>query len=226
MWDVSFDPVDAAEAIAWFASRLLLTREDVDALGEQIAKRAFYVSGVAQLDVVTQVWEAIDTAIREGTTLEDFKAEIGDTLRDAWQGDVANPPWRIETIFRTNTQSAYAAGRYKEASDPDAMADRPYWMFDAILDDRTTEVCEKCDGTILPADSPWWKSHLPPLHFNCRSHFLTLTEAQAKDRGVAKRPPRIAADEGFGDAPGEDEWKPQRAAYPEQLWLAFKEKHE
>jgi len=223
-WNVSFDPVDAAEAIAWFAERLVMTRDELDELEAQIARRAFFVSGVAQLDLVTQAWEAIDAAIKDGTTLDDFKADVGAALEDAWHGTVENPPWRLETMFRTNVQSAYVAGRYKQATDPEVISDRPYWLFDAILDSRTTEVCEKCNGTIQPANSSWWKSHLPPLHFNCRSHFITLTEDQAKEHGISKSPPRASPDDGFGSAPGEDEWKPARSDYPGPLFALFKNK--
>ena len=90
---------------------------------------------------------------------------------------------------------------------------------------HNSDICEKCNGTILPADSAWWKSRLPPLHFNCRSHFITLTHEQATEHGISKSPPRASADEGFADAPGEDEWKPARADYPKQLFLLFSEKH-
>jgi SPP1 gp7 family putative phage head morphogenesis protein len=223
-WDVSFDPVDAEDAITWFADRLVLTRAQVEELTAALADRAFYVSAVAQLDLVTQVWDAIGTALKDGEDLEDFKARVTESLTSAWEGTVENPAARIETIFRTNVQSAYTAGRYKQATDEDTIADRPYWMFDAIEDDRTSEICEKCDGTVRPADDAWWKSHLPPLHFNCRSHFITLTGEQADKHGVAKKPPTIEADDGFGAPPGEDDWKAPRSDYPAPLWSSFKEK--
>jgi SPP1 gp7 family putative phage head morphogenesis protein len=224
MWDVSFDPVDAEEAIAWFGERLAMTRDELAIVADEIAKRAFFVSGVTQLDIVTQAWEAFDAALKNGTTLEQFKADVGDELERAWQGSVHAPAWRLETIFRTNTQSAYVAGRYKQATDPEVIADRPWWRFDAVLDDRVTTTCLKCNGTVLPADSSWWKSHLPPLHFNCRSHFIALTPTQAKELGITKRPPKVDADQGFGAAPGKDDWTPMRSDYPRELWSVFKEK--
>lgn len=223
-WDVSFDPVDAEEAIAWFADRLILTRDQIDALRSDLARRAFYVSGVAQLDVVTHVWEAIDDALKQGTTLDDFRASVSSSLESAWQGTVENPGSRIETIFRTNVQSAYTAGRHAEATDPDTLADRPFWMFDAILDDATTEVCEKCDGTVRAADDAWWNTHLPPLHFQCRSHFITLTKDQAHEKGITKKPTKTEPDAGFGAPPRERDWEPEKADYPEPLWKQFEEK--
>lgn len=223
-WPVSFDTVDAEEAIAWFADRLILTRAQIRDLRAAAARRAFYVSGVAQLDVVTEVWNAIDDALKKGTDLETFKAAVGEKLERAWNGTVDDPAHRLEVIFRTNVQSAYAAGRFKQATDPDIASTRPYWMFDAILDKHTTQVCEDCDGTIRPNDDPWWQSHLPPLHFKCRSHFLTLTADQARKRGITGKPTSAQAAPGFGKAPGVDEWEASRNDYPAPLWKEFEKK--
>lgn len=165
-WNVSADPVDFDEAIAWFRKRVKVTRSEWDAMTAAARYRAFVVSNVAQLDLVHDVWKALDAAIEKGTTLDDFRRDVAAKLRKAWAGDVDDPAWRLETIFRTNVQNAYSAGRYRQATDPDVLDDRPIWMFDAILDGRVTEVCAACDGTRLPASHEFWKTHNPPLHFN------------------------------------------------------------
>ena len=51
-------------------------------------------------------------------------------------------------------------------SHPEVRKARPYWRFDSAGDDRVTEICEALDGTIRPADDPFWHTHTPPLHFN------------------------------------------------------------
>jgi SPP1 gp7 family putative phage head morphogenesis protein len=211
----SSDVVDFEAAIAWFRSRVPLTDEQMAQIDDEVRQRAFTVAGVAQLDVVTQVFDSIEAALASGTDLDDFKSAVADQLSSAWGEDDG---WRVETIFRTNVQSSYTAGRYHQATA--AATDRPYWMFDAILDGRTTEVCEKCDGTVRPADDPWWKSHLPPLHFNCRSHFVTMTEEQAGAHGVTRAPTSAEPDDGFGAPPtfGTPGWEPQKKDYPTALW--------
>lgn len=222
-WKVSPDPVDFEEALAWFLKRVLLTDEQRKELEEEARARAFWVAHVAQADLVAQVFAAIDKAIAKGTTLADFKAEIGPALRAAWSPeDVPDPAWRLETIFRTNVQNAYGAGRYRQATDPVVLEDRPVWMFDAILDGRETPICKACDGTKLDADAPWWRSHLPPLHFNCRSGFITLTADQAGK--LTTKAPTIDADEGFGAVPNGEPWKPEDDRYPEPLREAFRKK--
>lgn len=225
-WDVSDDPVDFDEAVEWFKDKLALSKEVWETLTQQAKARAFTVAGVAQLDVVTQVWEAIDDAVASGTTLEDFKAAVGDALEAAWAGTVDDPAWRLETIFRTNVQSAYGVGRYEQATDEAVLADRPVWMFDAILDGRETPICRACDGTKLPANDAWWRTRVPPLHFNCRSTIVTLTEQEAGKITLVK--PKAKPQQGFGAAPSYDDepWTPDMAEYPKELAPLYAEKNE
>lgn len=214
-WKVSADPIDFDEAIAWFRKRVAMTRAERDRLDAESKRKAFFVSHVAQVDIVRHAWESIDKALAKGTPLADFKKEIGPALRAAWAGAVETPAWRLETIFRTNVQSAYAAGRFRQAQHPDIAEDRPVWMFDAILDSRTTPTCKACDGTKRPADDEWWLTHLPPLHFNCRSHFIALSEKQAGK--ITLHPPTAKPDDGFGHVPHASDWEPDPSKYPASI---------
>lgn len=221
-WKVSADPVDFDEAVSWFRKRVSIPKAIFSALRAESRRKAFTIANVAKLDLVHQAWKALDSAIAKGTTLEDFKKEVGPALRAAWAGSVDDPAWRLETIFRTNVQHAYSAGRYRQATTPEVIEDRPVWMFDAILDGRETEFCKACDGTKRPADDPWWNDHYPPAHYNCRSSVITLTEEQA---GKLSKAPTIAAQDGFGKAPTDtDAWTPDVSKYPEELQKLLEEK--
>lgn len=211
------DPLKFVEAIAWAAGRVELTKPEWEKLSAEARRRAFTVAAVAQADVLHDVRKAVDSAVDVGTTLEDFKKAVGEKLEGEWAGSVANPAWRIETIFRTNVQSAYAAGRFKQATEPDTLAVRPVWMFDTIMDSRTSPICAKCNGVTLPADDPWWKDHQPPLHHACRSTVIALTEEQAKVHGVTEKAPRSDPAKGFGAPPTEHEWSPDFDRYHDDL---------
>src|SRR5437879_10136851 len=115
-------------------------------MAEAARKKAFMVSGVAQLDVIADVWRALEHAIRDGRTFADFKRDIGAKLEAAWAGTVKDPPTRLETIFRTNIQLTYSAGRYRQLTQPDTLEQRPIWLYSAILDSRITSVCKACNG--------------------------------------------------------------------------------
>lgn len=44
----------------------------------------------------------------------------------------------------------------------------------SVLDGRTTQICRGADGATLPADHPYWQTHWPPLHYNCRSIIVPM----------------------------------------------------
>lgn len=190
-------PSAPAEALAWLRSRVPMTEAAWRALSEAAQKRAFMVAGLAQEALVAQVQAALEAALRDGSTLEDFAAQVGASMETAWLGPTA----RIETIFRTNIMSAYNAGRYAQANDPDTRATRPYWRFVATLDTRTAPQCRAAHGVILPADHPWWQSHYPPMHHRCRCFVQTLTPRQAERLGGVSAPSTLPAADGFGAPP-------------------------
>lgn len=161
-WDVSADPDRFDEALAWFESRFPVTEELLSELGGYAGARAWTVAGVAQLDIVLELFVSIATAIETGQSLSDWKKTAKPLLKKAW-GDVSSH--RLETIFRTNVQTAYNRGRYVQMKR--VSSTRPYWMFDAILDSRTTPTCTARDRVLLPQDHPWWSTNYPPLHHQC-----------------------------------------------------------
>lgn len=203
-----FDP-----AVAWFRARLPVTDDEYELLSGELRDLAFRIADVAQIDLVTQVWQALDRAIASGTTLEDFKHEIGEQLESAWGED---EPWRTETIFRTWVQRAYGAGRYALMTDELVREMRPFWRFVSVLDNRTSPICEELDGTTRPADDTWWKEHNPPLHHRCRSTVVSLTPEEAAEEGLTEDPPPIRPAPGFGRPPIEP-WEPDWSKYPPPL---------
>ena len=196
-----------------------MTDDDFAALEGQSYHRAFTVAGLANLDMVTQVWEALDRAVAQGETLADFQKAMGDKLTAAWGKEM---PWRLETIYRTNLQQAYSDGRWEQMQDPAVKKARPYRRFSAVMDSRTTEVCAELDGTVLPADDSFWERSSPPMHFNCRSHIVTLSESEAKEEGIDDSGPDVQAPEGFGQAPDLREERPDLTGYPEPLVAEYR----
>jgi len=219
MWKVSANPVNPDEAIAWFQARVPLTREEWDTLTAQVRRKAFTVSGVAILDIVTEVWESLTKALEDGTPYHEWAREIKQKLETAWGRPNGQ---RIETIFRTNVQMAYSSGRWAQMTRPEVIEQRPYWMYDAVLDNRTTSICRERNGVVRPADDPWWERNTPPLHFNCRSGIRPLSPEQAQARGISQRLPEESPQQGFGNVPQSWEWSPEPEDYPLELLAAFK----
>lgn len=85
-------------------------------------------------------------------------------------GVLRDNPWYINNVFRTNTSTYYAAGKWHSfTAIPEVRELVEYLEFIAILDDRTTPVCEGMDGTIKLVDDPIWSRMYPPNHYMCRS---------------------------------------------------------
>lgn len=193
-WDTDASATELAAQ--WFREKTAIRPEEYSALEESARARAFTVSGVAELDVLSTVYDSLERAIRDGTPLEDFRSQVAGLLTSEWGGE---NPSRIETIFRTNVQSAYSAGRYIQNNRPEVRATHPYSKFSAILDGHETDICHDLDGTVLPSDDPFWASHQPPLHFNCRSDVTAISEADAAELGGPdEEAPETEADDGFG----------------------------
>lgn len=214
--EVPPDPAEFDEAIEHFRQRVPMKRGEWDRLTAEAKERAFMVSEVAKADLVTEVYEAIDRAVSQGTTFADFVAEIGPKLEQHWGGE---KPGRLETIFRTNVLEAYNAGRQEVFDEPAVKRTRPYLRFEGIDDDRQTDICQDHEGTILPADDAFWLTHSPPLHYQCRSITTALSEEEAVDEGITRRRPATKPMEGFGrksTTSGKD-WVPEVEAYPAEI---------
>lgn len=193
------DPSRWRDARAWFQTRRPVLRESAAQTERDARLRAFRVAGITSVNLVTEVHQAIDDALRDGTTLDEFKKRVGAKLAEEWGAPNAR---RVETIFRTNVQSAYNAGRYAEMTRPAVLAVRPFWKFVAILDGRTTATCAPLNGVIRKHDDAFWESHFPPLHFNCRSTVVSLSRGEAERAGGVKEPPKAKAPgAGFGTRP-------------------------
>ena len=91
-------------------------------------------------------------------------------------------PRRLATIYQTNMQSAYMAGRMAAALE--TTNTHPYWMYIAVNDSRTRPSHRALHGKVFRWDDPIWQHILPPNGYNCRCRFIALTAAAVKRRGL------------------------------------------
>jgi SPP1 gp7 family putative phage head morphogenesis protein len=214
-WNVTPDVGRHDEAIDWFGKRVVMTAVEARKLDDDEKVNAFWVGGGLHLTQVQRVFDKIKNAVERGDSLDDFKKNVLTELRN---------PAHVETVFRNATQRSYNAGRWAQMREPSVAKFRPYWLFDALLDPRTTEICEICGGTLLPHDHPWWKTHVPPLHHRCRSCIRNLRRSEAEKRGITQKLPGKDGDprRGWGQEPSAaDPWKPDPAKHDAQLLLDF-----
>lgn len=207
-------PTEFTGAVNWFRSRLPIGSDElVDDLAKA-QEQAFWMAGVTRAQLAAEVKASLQDALAKGETFAAWKESVAPKLLHEWAGTVRNPSARMETIFINWTQQSYNNARFEQMRAPAVKRMRPFLMFDAVRDSRTSNICTVCDGTVLPADDPWWDTHRPQLHHRCRSGVRSLTERKAGRMGVTTKPPTIAADDGFGDA---KPWKPDRRTMPREL---------
>ena len=128
--------------------------------------------------------------------------------------DTAGLPGYYETVYRTNIQTDYNAGRAMELQ-----ANQPQYLeFIGIEDGRQTDICRVRSGVILPYDDPWWNDNWPPLHYSCRSTVRAIYQEEADIMGIkpTARPRSSkgsAVQGGFGSNPAKNTtyWKPTTA---------------
>ncbi|WP_175857048.1 phage minor head protein [Burkholderia anthina] len=187
------------KAIAYFESKgykIGFRWQDVAA---ETHARAFTVAGVMKTDVLQDIRQALDTSLRKGTTFDEFKRQISPVLeRKGWLGkgmivdqDTGEiegkrlTPRRLETIFQTNMQSAYMAGRY--ATQLEQVGTHPYWEYVAILDSRTRPAHRALAGSVYRYDDPFWQTFYPPNGYRCRCRVRTRTQGYVDRNDVAVR---------------------------------------
>ena len=225
MWKVSAEfTLKFEQAIKFFRSKTPITDDEFKTLEGLAKTRAFTVAGIAQLDLVQDVFDGITTALEDGTDFKTFKQTLASSLSTAWGTSEKIAGFKLERIYRTNLQTAYSAGRITQLTNPDVLKARPYWMFDAVLDKRTSNVCSSASGTILDASDSWWSTHTPPLHYFCRSGLRSLTTRAAAKKGITTNPPDVKAGEGFGETPALNAWEPNLEKYDSGLLETYKEK--
>ena len=119
------------------------------------------------------------------------------TLNDLWGVSEPQTAAYLDTLARTNLFEAMNEARYAEFTDPELGGFVVALQYSAILDDRTTEICEALDGKTWAEDSPMWDQFRPPNHYNCRSVLIPVTEIDGWD-SVESPEPSVQPQAGFG----------------------------
>lgn len=191
---MKFEPVPFDDAIISARSRDVMLPEHYYGQQQGVARaESFSVAGLSRLDQVQAVLDSLAQTM-----------EVGETFA-AWQDRVRRgevpldlPDYRLDNIYRTNVQGAYARGRCLQH---DLVADaQPWLLYSAVNDSRTRPAHAAMNGTLLHRDDPWWQTHRPPNGYRCRCTVIALTDKRAKAMGGPKAP-RVDARTGVEPEP-------------------------
>jgi uncharacterized protein with gpF-like domain len=191
--ELTYSNVQPTDAITAYQRRLqqpLPKYSWLDVFNEGHAQ-SFTVAKTAGFDVLDDISSALDDALKNGTTFDDFVKRLQPTLMDKgwWGRGAALDPetgltsdaqlgslQRLQKIFETNMRSSYQAGQW--ASIQRNKADQPYLMYTHTTSAHARLEHLDWDGTCLPADDPWWDTHYPPNGWGCKCGVISLSQRQ------------------------------------------------
>jgi SPP1 gp7 family putative phage head morphogenesis protein len=215
-----YNPTDAAPQRQTFASVRDVAAEYLDANAFRMAGNVSEAvrgilqqellngvkSGKGVAEVRTSIWNRL---VAKGMTSEEqvrgveTDEGINAALDALWVDTEAQAAAYLNTVARTNLFDAFNEGRFAEFTDPALGGFVEALEYSAVLDDRTTQLCQQLDGTVWNADSPNWDTFRPPNHFNCRSILVAVTQvdiARGEWDGVESQDPPegLQPADGFG----------------------------
>jgi SPP1 gp7 family putative phage head morphogenesis protein len=149
------------------------------------------VAGATLKTLVRDFHEAVNKAIADGTTLDEFLKDFDSIVEEYGWSYNGSRGWRSQVIFDTNVNMAYSAGRWEQIQQ--VKAQRPYLMYKHLPgQSHPRPEHEAWDGTILPVDDPWSQTHFPPNGCFCHCWVETLSDDDLDRYGyqVSDRAPR------------------------------------
>jgi hypothetical protein len=226
------------EQIDYLRQKLNLPSERWDDITRSAHDRAFIVAGAAKADLLSDLHQAVNARATDGKGLQafqkDFKAIVAKHGWTGWTGEgtPAGEAWRARIIYQTNMATSYAAGRYRQMSDPEVLKLHPYWRYihsDGVLHPRPLHLA--WHGLTLLASDPFWQTHFPPNGWGCQCRITSVTrkEGEASARAGLADPPegwhqidpktgeQIGIDKSFGYAPGANVDTPLRQMVQDKL---------
>lgn len=202
-------PLPPKDAIAYFRQKGLQESFAWQDVYQEEHAKAFTVAKMMQRDLLQDTRQALDAALSDGTTFEQFKAELAPKLKAKgwWGKQLMGDPLtgevkvaqlgsnrRLKTIFDVNMRTSYQAGNWARIERTKKTF--PFLMYTCVGgpsgDGRNRPQHLAWHGVCLPVDDPWWDTHYPPCGWRCRCGTISLTAKMMAARGLkVDAPPRF-----------------------------------
>lgn len=190
----SFDRLPNKEAESHFNQKSLITSAEFANFKAYQHALAFTVAGIADKDMLTEVHKAVKSAIDNGTSFNDFKKSLKPFLiskgwlspmgddKTALKGYEQKLNRRLNTIYHTNKQTAYAAGRWERIQKTKDFLPFLQYLPSASVNKRDEH--KAYYGIVRHADDPIWQSIYPPNGFGCKCAVKQITKSKAERLGI------------------------------------------
>ncbi len=142
----------------------------------------FTVAKTKGFEVLADLRSAVDRAIRDQQSFEEFRANIQPVLEaKGWWGQQLGSPRRLRTIHWANVATARAAGEWERTRRTRRYL--PFLRYTLSASENRRPEHLDWVGTILPIDDPWWRTHYPPNGWGCKCGVRQITRRQAERGG-------------------------------------------
>ena len=163
------------EAIRFLRNKINVPTATWTDLWEAEHSVGFAVAGATSEAIVKDFHDAINKAIANGTTLEEFRKDFDRIVEEYGWDYNGGRNWRSRVIFDTNVSTSYAAGRWEQIQA--VKKERPYLRYVHLEGQQNPRPeHEAWHNMILPVDDPWWLTHYPPNGWFCHCTVESLNE--------------------------------------------------
>ena len=171
--------------IDFLRNKLGLPTDRWDDIQRSAHDRAFIVAGVAKADLLNDLHTSLVASDESGEGLDawrrDFKSIVAKHGWTGWTGEDSpgGVAWRTKVIYQTNMATSYAAGQYRQLTDPDYLKLRPFWRYihaDGVLHPRPEHLA--WHGLTLRANDPFWQTHFPPNGWGCHCRIASVSKKE------------------------------------------------
>jgi uncharacterized protein with gpF-like domain len=152
---------------------------------------AFTVAKAMQVDVLSDLHNAVIQAVEKGQSFDTLKKNIKPLLQQkGWASREVTDDLtgrtvtthlgsdrRLKTIYNVNMRSAYQKGQYDRTMESDL---HPYLMYRIGPSVKHRQEHASWDGLVLQKNDPFWDSHFPPNGWGCKCYTRAVTESQRK----------------------------------------------
>ena len=148
--------------------------------------RAFTITGIEKFDSLLEMHRLGEKAIAASQTMSDYADELG-ALVDAHGGTVLSPE-RLELIHHNTMVNNNAAGAWRQMTDPELVADRPFFQYQGPSDGKISRICKPIHMLIVRHTDPILKHMWHPNHHWERHEWLSLAASDVDEKDVYASP--------------------------------------
>lgn len=217
MANLSFGSLPFKEQIEFFRRKANVPTNGYADIYNSEHDYAFVVAGANRNALLNDFRVAIDKAISQGTTLEEFRKDFAEIVEKHGWSYNGGFNWRTRIIYETNLNSSYQAGRYQQLRD----AKFPYMEYlHSDYVEHPRELHQSWDHLVLNFNDPWWNTHFPPNGYGCQCRVRGRTKGDLKRMGK-NQPDKAPTINWVDRVIGENSGNPRIVRVPEGVDPSF-----